>query len=224
MADTLIELLALIAGAALVPLYPIVVLLLLQSKGGLAKAVAFVLGVVTVRLLQGVLFGLLIGPAVQANPAEGQGPVVSTLLLVVGLLLLITAFRKWRKEEDPDAPPPQWMTSLGSMTLSKAVGAGALYVLIAVKQWVFTLSALGIIAEAGLDTTAAVGLYLFFVLATQLLVIPPLLAYAIAPQWAAQPVQAAQSWLETHNRVIVITVSLIFGVWFLYKGVSGLAG
>ena len=31
-----------------------------------------------------------------------------------------------------------------------------------------------------------------------------------------------QGWLERNDRVIVITVSLIFGVWFLWKGFTGL--
>jgi hypothetical protein len=49
-------------------------------------------------------------------------------------------------------------------------------------------------------------------------------ASAVAPQRVARPLKAAQSWLERRNRVIVIAVSLVFGVWFLYKGVSELIG
>jgi hypothetical protein len=71
---------------------------------------------------------------------------------------------------------------------------------------------------------ASTGLYLFYVLATQALVLPAILAYAAAPKQASRPLKAAQTWLERHNRVIVITGSLIFGVWFLYKGVNGLIG
>jgi hypothetical protein len=33
---------------------------------------------------------------------------------------------------------------------------------------------------------------------------------------------AAQGWLQRHNRVIMIVVSFVFGVWFLYQGVSSL--
>jgi hypothetical protein len=29
-------------------------------------------------------------------------------------------------------------------------------------------------------------------------------------------------WLERNNRVITIVVSLVFGIWFLTKGTSGL--
>lgn len=224
MGNVLVELLPVIVGAAVVPLYPIVVLLLLQSQSGLHKAVAFVSGVVAVRLVQGVLFGLLLGAAMADSSEEGQRLIASTLLLVVGILLLVAAFKKWRKEVDPDEPPPKWMTGISSLSAPRAVGMGALYVIIAVKQWVFTLSAIGIIAEAELGQAAGTALYLLFVLATQVLVLPPILAYAVAPARAAAPLQAAQAWLERHNRVIVVTVSLVFGLWFSYKGIVGLLG
>ncbi len=117
---------------------------------------------------------------------------------------------------------PQWITAISDLSAVKAVGAGTFFVMIAVKQWVFTLSAIGVISEAGLGEAANAGLYLFYVLATQTLVLPPILVYAVAPQQAARSLQAAQTWLERHNRTIVITVSLIFGAWFLYKSVTEL--
>lgn len=134
MGDVLLGLLPVIVGAAVVPLYPIIVLLLLQSAGGLGKAVAFVSGGMVVRLAQGVLFGVVLGAALAANGEEGQQIVISTLLLIVGIFLLVTAFRKWRKQEDPDEPPPKWMAGIGNLTGLRALGAGALYVAIAVKQ------------------------------------------------------------------------------------------
>jgi len=222
MGEVLINLLPVIVGAALVPLYPIVVLLLLQSEGGLRKAVAFVAGGVGVRLAQGLLFGAILGAAADEHTEDETQLIVSTLLLVVSVLLLVTAYRYWRKEGDPDAPPPQWMASLGGLSAVKAVGAGALYVVIAFKQWVFTLSALSIIFEGYLGNAANITLYLVYLLATQILVLPILLAYAVAPQRAAGPLQAAHGWLARNNRVIVMIVSLIFGVWFMYKSISGL--
>jgi hypothetical protein len=221
--DVIAELLPLIVGATAVPFYPIVVLLMLQGQGGLVKAVAFVAGNIAVRLAQGVLFGLLFGVEMAASSEDAQRLGVSTLLLIVGILLLITAVKKWQKEEDPDAPP-QWMSAIGGLSAVKALGAGALLVTAGVKQWVFTLSAIGVIGEAELGEVASTGLYLIYVLATQTLVVLPIVGYAVVPHQAARPLKAAESWLEQHNRVIVITVSLIFGVWFLYKGVTGLIG
>jgi hypothetical protein len=79
--------------------------------------------------------------------------------------LLVTAYKKWRKEDDPDAPPPKWMSALSGLSTLKAFGMGALLMIVAVKQWVFTLSAIAI---------------------------------------------------------ITVAVSLIFGVWFASKGITGL--
>jgi hypothetical protein len=61
-------------------------------------------------------------------------------------------------------------------------------------------------------------------LATQTLVLAPILPTAVAPQQALRLPEAAQSWLERNNREIAVTVSLIFGGLFLYKGVTGLIG
>jgi len=63
---------------------------------------------------------------------------------VIGILLLITAVKQWRKEDDPDAPPPKWMATISGLSTAKALGMGALLVAIAAKQWVFTLSAIGV--------------------------------------------------------------------------------
>ena len=173
-----------------------------------------------------MLFGWVFGAAAQAYPDDGPQIIASTLLLVVGLLLLLTGFKKWRKQPDPDDPPPQWMAALDGLSPLKALGAGALFVTIAVKQRVFTLTALDVIAGADLGGAASAGLYLVFTRATQTLVLLllPILVYAVAPQQSARPLRAAQAWLERNNRPIVIGVSLVFGVWFFYKGVSGLIG
>ena len=224
MGDVLLGLLPVIVGASLVVVYPIIVLLLLQSAGGLDKAVAFVAGGVVARLAQGVVFGLLLGAAMAANGEDGQRLIASTLLLIVGLLLLITGFRKWRKEEDPDEPPPKWMATISSLSRRRAFSAGALYVVIAVKHWVFTLSAISIISAASLEQPLGIGVYLFYVLLTQTLVLPPIMFFALAPERAAKPLQAAQGWLDRHNRVIVIAVSFVFGLWFFYSGITGLTG
>lgn len=224
MSDLFIQLLPVILGATLVPLYPIVVLLLLQSQSRLRKAIAFVCGAVAVRLAQGVLFGWVFGAAAEAYPDDGPEIIASTLLLVIGILLLLAAFKKWRKQPDPDDPPPQWMAALNGLSALQAAGAGALMIAISVKQWVFTLTAIDVIQGATLDAAPSAAAYLLYTVATQVLVLLPILAFAVAPQQSAKPVQAAHAWLERNNRPIVIVVSLVFGLWFSYKGISGLIG
>jgi len=222
MAEVFVELIPLILAATLAPIFPIIVLLLLQSERGLGKAIAFVAGALVVRLLQGVIFGLVFVSAVEAETAAGLQLIAPTLLTVVGILLLAAGVKKVRKEDDGEDSEPKWMSRLSDLTVLKAAGGGALLMLVAVKQWVFTLSALAVIEEAQPGLTAGVALYLLFMVATQMLVLPPIIAFAVAPQQSARPLTAAQGWLQRHNRVIMIVVSFVFGAWFLFKGVSSL--
>jgi hypothetical protein len=114
--------------------------------------------------------------------------------------VVISAVKKWRKEEDPDAPPPKWMEALGG------------------------LSAIAVIEQGELSHTGNVLAYLFFLVAAQSLVLAPIIVSAVAPVQAAKLLDAIQGWLERNNRAIVIAASSIFGVWFLWKGIAGLIG
>lgn len=217
-----VDLLPLIIAAAVLPAWILISLLLLRGEGGVARAAAFSGGAITARLVQGFLFSLLIGASADEGDAARTGAIKSTLLLVLGILMLALAYKKWRKEEDPDAPPPKWMTALSSMPALKAFGFGALLMTIAVKQWVFTLSAIATIGEAQLDQTARTLAYVFFVLAAQSLMLAPVVFTVVAPARASKILDTALGWLERNNRPITIAVSLIFGVWFTWQGITGL--
>ncbi|NTU81511.1 MAG: hypothetical protein HGA45_19370 [Chloroflexales bacterium] len=223
MAAVLVQLLPLILGTVFAPLWVIIVLLMLASPRGVAKATAFVLGMTLTRLAQGVLFGALLTASPDAHADNGgSSPVVSTLLLVVGILLLIAAFHKWRKESDPDDPPPQWMQSIDQTAPLKALGLGALLVAIGPKLWVFTLSALGIISAAELGPAGAIAAYGIYIIFAQILLILAILVSAIAPQAASTILQRAIGWLTQYNRPISIAVALIFGLYFIWDGAKGL--
>ena len=114
MSDVLVSMLPLIIGSAVLPMQIIIEFMLLKSpKQGLLKACAYVAGMTTVRLLQGIIFGLILTGSAAASSEEssGKSPVMATLLMVLGILLLITAYKQWRKEDDPDAPPPKLFTT-----------------------------------------------------------------------------------------------------------------
>jgi hypothetical protein len=211
-------------GAAVVPIWIIIVLLLLSNQRGLATASAFVAGSLVVRLVQGLIFGYVFSANAETDAEGGAGAVASTLLVVVGLLMLILAFKKWRKEEDPDGPPPKWMSALGGLTPLKALGMGALLITIGVKHWVFTLSALATIVEAELSRADSVILFIIYLLGAASLLLLPLIFYAIAPRQAGSALEKARKWLERNNRPITVAVSLIFGAYFLIKGITSLLG
>jgi len=63
---------------------------------------------------------------------------------------LITAYKQWSRDDDPDAPPPKWLAMIDSVTPLKAFGIGIGVVVIGAKFWVFTLTAIAVIGEAQL--------------------------------------------------------------------------
>lgn len=223
MASVLVQLLPEILGALLSPIEIIIVLTLLTTTRGLAKAIAFVLGMTLIRLIQGILFGYIFDhSSYDVATDSGTSPIVATLMLLLGIFLLITAFRTWRKADDPDAPPPQWMQSLDQTTPVQAFGLGCTIIGVNVKQWAFTLTAIGIVSAANLALRESVILYLLYVLIVQTLFILSLLISAFAPQGSGAILRRAVGWLTRNNRAITLVVCLIFGVYFTWSGVSGL--
>jgi hypothetical protein len=211
-----------IIGSAVVPVQIIMVILLLTGeKQGPLKAILFVLGMTIVRILQGVLFGFIL-PSSSGAADDNPAIIKSTLLLVLGIFLLITAYKTFRKEPDPDAPPPKWLAMLENASPLMALAMGGGLILIAAKLWVFTLGALSTIREAGLGQTDSIIVFLLFILLAQSLLIIPILIRLLFPTKAAATLGAFGDWLELHNDAIVMVVSLVFGVLFLYQGITGL--
>lgn len=220
MGEIIIQLTPFIIGSAVVPLQIMMVILLLNSpRQGLAKAISLVAGMTAVRLLQGFFFGLILAP--EPGETSGKSLVVSTLLIVLGILLLITAYKQWRNEDDPDGPPPKWLVMLDTLTPLKALGMGAGLVLVSGKLWVFTLSAIAVIEEAQLGQPSSTVAFLIFLLLAQSLLLLAIVIRVIIPERSKSILVSISAWLTTYNRPIVIVVSLVFGLLFFAQGASG---
>lgn len=221
------SLVPLIIGSAVVPIQIIITILLLRSSAGRMTAVAWVAGMATVRLVQGVVFGLLVssdsvdGGATTAQP-DSASPFTASLLLVLGLLLLVLALRQLLNQPDEDAPPPKWLTMTETMRPGKAFLIGAGLLAIGAKFWVFTLGAISVIGDAGLGQPGSTLTFVLFAVLAQGLQIAVLVLAFTAPQRSEALLGRASSWLTAHNRVIVIVLGVVFGGWFLAKGLAGL--
>jgi len=221
MAELLLALIPLGIGGALVPVQIIITLLLLQSASGRITAVAWLAGMTVVRLLQGVLFGLILG--VGAASSEGPGRASWLALLVVAIAFYVMAVRKWLKQPDDDAPPPAWVERVGSVTPSRAFLLGAGLLVLSVKQWVFTLAAIAAIAEEeSLGQTGSIAAYLLFVVLAQSVNLAAVtVAYAM-PERAGAVFGRLSDALARYDRPILIVVGLVFGTWFLLNSLRGL--
>ena len=223
MGDLWGTLLPLIVVSALVPVQITLTVLLLRASVG--TAAAWVGGMTVTRLAQGLLFGFVFaGAGAVSEGQDGPGLAVSVVLLVVALLFLTKAAKELLGgADDDDAPPPKWMKLTESVTVGKAFLFGAGYVAVAAKLWVFTLGAIAAIDESGLGGAASVAVFLLFVALAEAVPIAVVAYAALARESSRAVLERVSVWLEKNNRVIVIVVGLVFGVWFLLKALQGLA-
>ena len=216
-------LIPLAVASAVVPVQIVVTILLLQSSGGIRAAGAWVAGMTTTRLVQGLLFGLVFHSSDQiSGDTSGPSPVESAILLVLAVLFYVTALKQVLRHEDPDAPPPRWMTMTASMKPGKAFLIGAGYVAVAAKLWVFTLGAAGAISDADLSRASSVLHFLWYVALAECVLLALLGMMVVAPTKSAAVLGRWSAWLERWNRVILIVLGLVFGTWFLIKALDGL--
>ena len=87
-------LIPLAVATAVLPIQVAITILMLRSTGGRAKAGALIAGMTLVRLLQYAVFGLMLAGAM-GDASSGTSPVEGALLLVVAVLLLVSAARKF---------------------------------------------------------------------------------------------------------------------------------
>jgi hypothetical protein len=217
------SLIPLILGSALVPVQIVVTILLLRSAAGKRTAVAWIAGMTTVRLVQGLVFGLILSSSdTEAADTDGSGTIVSVLLLVVAVLFLVTALRQFLTHDDPDAPPPKWLAATASMTPAKAFLFGAGVIAIGAKFWVFTLGAMGVIGDADLDRTVGAVVFLVFVVLAVSVHLVLVGVAVLAPARADALLDRASDSLTRHNRMIMIVIGVVFGTWFAVKSLHGL--
>lgn len=221
MDDLWTTLLPLMIGSAVLPVQIAITVLLLQSSTGRIAGAAWVGGMTLVRLAQGVVFGLILETGVANEGPQRPGPIVSTLLLVVGIVFLISAIKAWRKEPDEDAPPPAWMAKIGSLSSAQALKAGIGIVGLSPKLWAFTLAAIAAIAESDAIGTGSVLWFLLFVVAAEGVHLSLVALAYLAPDRAAALLPRISQALARNGRVVKIVLGLVFGAWFLVKALRG---
>jgi cytochrome c biogenesis protein CcdA len=211
--SALIQLFPPVLGSIAMPTWVLLVLALRSTAHGPLKAIAFVGGITTVRLAQGVIFGTVLSLYEISHHLNTLGTIVPILLIIIGLLLWALAFRQVFQRSDM-----KLLSMVSTLTPMRALGLGALLAVTSSRGWLFTLAALSVIDRAGLDTPYSIVAYLLYVLGAEVLVIAPIL---LSPRSSARS-EAAAHWLDEKTSPIVITASLIVGCFFLWNGLAGI--
>jgi len=208
--------------AAIAPVGMGLVILLLTSKKGVYKTLAYLGAQALAFAVWGVVFISLSANfgSLRASEPSRAG---LTLRVFIGILLLIIAVRVFSNDQDPDALPLKWRSLLEKISV---IGLFILNFFLSLLQLRFVLLIMigaDMINDARLsptETFLALLILLFILLWPQLL---PLAVYVILKDQSDKALKAMDDWLDRNSRLVNTGLLGFIGLVLVWSGLAGLA-
>jgi threonine/homoserine/homoserine lactone efflux protein len=166
---------------------------------------------------------LVTSSAGAGDPDSAASTGVNGVQVAIGLLFLVMAARQWRKRpeagETPEMPP--WMSTIDSISPVKALGLGVALSAVNPKNLALTLAASASIAQSDLDASGETIAIVAFVVIGSLTVAGSVVAYLVAPRWAAGPLGRVRRFMADNNTTIMMVILLVLGLKVLGDGLGG---
>jgi threonine/homoserine/homoserine lactone efflux protein len=216
------EVLPFAIGVAISPVPIIALILVLFSARARVNGPVFALGwVVGVAVVSTVVYLIADAGEVSSGGSASDGSYWAKL--VGGILLVLLAFRHWRKRpvagETP--PAPKWMSAIDTLTPVKTGGLALLLSAANPKNLALALAAGASLAQAGVSGgEATVGLIVFVVVAS-LTIAVPVVFYLTGGERAAHVLDGWRTWLTEHNTAVMAVLFLVFGAVLFSQGLRG---
>ena len=209
--------------AAIAPTMIGLVVIFLSDDRGLVKALAFILGKYLVYVLWGVV-SLELAGHISSTSSGGTSAFSEVIFLIFGLLLLILAVRNFFGEDDPDAPPPKFMTMLDKMGPVKLFGVGVVLSLMQFRFIALVLVGATVIAEARLSTTQNLISVLWLALLMVWPMLIPVVVFLVLVECREAAMKSMRTWLTRNQRMINVVVLGVFSILLLVIGLIGIFG
>jgi threonine/homoserine/homoserine lactone efflux protein len=222
MGEAIGQVLPMAVGVAISPVPIIAVILMLVTRQARVNGPAFVLGWLIGLALIGILVIGVLGGVGESS--GGRAAWVSWLELVLGLLLLLVAFRQFgsRPHNGETAPTPKWMGAIDGFTPLKAVGAGALLSALNPKNLLLAVGGAATIAQMPIPTSEQSVAYVAFALIATIGVASPVVVYFALGDRAPAVLDRMKGWMGQNNAVIMTILCLIIGVKLIGQALGGL--
>jgi threonine/homoserine/homoserine lactone efflux protein len=220
MGSVLLKMLPFALGTIAPTMIGLVVIFLTGTKG-LVKTCAFIIG----KYLFYVLWGLIsldLVDHLSSTSLRGSSIVSGAFFLFAGLLLLILAVRNFFGEDDPDAPPPKFMTILAKLGPVKLFGLGIAISIIQPRFIMFVLVGASVIAEAKLRPAENIISILVLALLMVWPMLIPLVVFLVMGEHRADAMKSMRTWLVRNQRMINVIVMGIFGILLLFLGLTSI--
>jgi threonine/homoserine/homoserine lactone efflux protein len=195
------------------------VVLFLSNEKGLANAIAFILGKYLVYVLWGLL-ALDLADFLSYTSSASYTTISVIFFLIFGLLLVILAIRNFFGEDDPDAPPPKFMTILDKLGPTRLFGLGIAVSLMQPRFIILVLAGASIIAEARLPSTETFISILILALLMVWATLIPVVVFLVMGKRRAAAMKSMRTWLITHQHKINVAVMGFFGILMIILGLT----
>ena len=215
------DILPLALAVAISPIPIIATILMLMSPKPRPLGLSFLGGWVVGISVAVVAFTLLGG--ILPEPETGDSrPVMGTIQLIVGALLLLMAVKQWRgrPRAGEDAELPKWMAAIDTMKPGAALGLALLLSAVNPKNLLLAVAAGASIGRAQLGTGSAAIVIAVFVVIAAVTVAAPVVLYLVAPGKAADVLDEVRAWLVANNAAIMAVLLLVIGTQLLGKGIG----
>lgn len=209
------EALVLALGAAVSPIpLTVSILLLSQPDRGRPKALAFAAGQVLALAILSVIFAVVLRKTLGTSHPHAKHS--ATLDIVLGALLLVFAARKLLTKPKPKKEKPHKQRSL---LAEFAFGAGLMA--INVETLVLVVASVKALVGSKIGVGAeALGLLAIVLIVTISATLPPLITFVI-PKQSDKALKWLNEQTTKHQRGIAAGFLIFFGVYLVYKGISG---
>ena len=195
------------------------IVLFLTSAQGLVKSISFILGKYIVYVLWGILY-LNLADFISSVDSVGKHAIVDIFFLIFGLLLLILAVRTFFCEDDPDTPPPRFMSILDQLGPVKLFGLGIAISFMQPRFMILILAGTSIIAEARLPNSENFIAILVLALLMVWVMFIPILAYLFMGEHRSNAMKSMRDFLVNNQHKINAGVMFFFGILMILLGLS----
>jgi threonine/homoserine/homoserine lactone efflux protein len=209
-------------GVLISPLPIVAVVLMLVTPKAKANSFAFLVGWLVAIYVLGAIVVLIAGAA---TPSDDKPGWVAWVKIVLGVLLLLVAFRQWsgRPKGDAEPPTPKWMQAIDKFKPLTALGLGALLGAVNPKNLLLVVSgAAAISAAAPGDTGTQLVALIVFTLIASIGVAAPVVIYLAMGTRAAKILDEVKTWMIHNNAVIMAVLLLVIGFKMVGDGISAI--
>jgi len=216
------DILPLAVGVMVSPLPVIAVILMLGTPSGKKNGAFFLFGWLAGAATVGAV--VLVVSDLAGIDRGSPSKAAYVIKIVLGVVLLAGAFRRWRKKPAEGEEPgmPGWMETIDRFSWFKSLGLGALLSGVNPKNLVLTVAAAAAIAQSGISAGGQIVSLAVFIIIGSLGVILPLVVYVVMKQKAVEILDSWKQWLAVNNATVMIVLFLILGVVLIGKGIAGL--